>query len=123
MSKVALVVDDSMSIRRLVSQAMRKSGFEVVEAANGKEGLEALDRRGVDVVITDYNMPLMDGLELTRAIRNTDRHRFTPVIFLSTEIEESRRDEARRAGVTAWLQKPFVAEKVLSVVCRVVPGP
>jgi two-component system, chemotaxis family, chemotaxis protein CheY len=123
MSRVALVVDDSRSIRRLVSQTMRNSGFEVVEAANGREGLDALAGRSVDVIITDYNMPLMDGLDLTRAVRSLEQCRFTPIIFLSTEIEESRRDEARQAGVTAWLQKPFDAEKVLSLVARVVPEP
>lgn len=123
MSRLALVVDDSLSMRKIVSRTLQGAGFEVVEAANGKEALDALAARTVNVVITDYNMPVMDGIEFMRGVRETEKDKFTPVIFLTTEIEDAKRDEARAAGATAWIAKPFSPEKILEVVNKVVPAP
>jgi two-component system chemotaxis response regulator CheY len=123
MSRLALVVDDSLSMRKIVSRTLQGAGFEVVEAANGKEGLDALAARTVNVVITDYNMPVMDGIEFMRGVRETEKDKFTPVIFLTTEIEDAKRDEARAAGATAWIAKPFSPEKILEVINKVVPAP
>ena len=120
MTKVALVVDDSMAIRKLVGRTLQGAGFEVVEAMHGKAGLEVLAQRTVNFIITDYNMPVMDGIDFMRGIRGTEAHRFTPVIFLTTEVEPAKRQEAREAGATAWIEKPFTPEKVLSVVNKVV---
>jgi two-component system chemotaxis response regulator CheY len=120
-SKVALVVDDSVTIRKLVSRSLQGAGFATVEAANGREGLDALERGPVTIIITDYNMPVMDGLEFVRGLRETEKHKFTPVIFLTTEIEGAKKAAALAAGVTAWVVKPFSPEKILSVVHRVVP--
>jgi len=122
LSRLALVVDDSITIRKLVSRSLQQAGFEVLEAANGRDGLNALADRVANVIITDYNMPVMDGIEFMRGVRETANHRFTPVIFLTTEVEASKKEEARAAGATAWIVKPFTPEKVMSVVNRVVPA-
>lgn len=121
MSNTALVVDDSRSIRMLVSRCLTQAGFVVIEAADGREALGKLkDQSSVQLVITDINMPVMDGLDLIRAIRADARHKFTPVVFLTTESEESKKQEARAAGATAWIIKPFHPDKVMAVVQRVV---
>lgn len=122
MSRTALVVDDSVTIRKLVSRTLQQAGFEVLEAANGQEGLNAIKGRALSIIITDVNMPVMDGLEFIRGLRDTAEHRFTPVIFLTTEVEATKRDQAKAAGATGWLVKPFSPEKILSVVQRVVPA-
>ena len=122
MSKLALVVDDSLTIRKLVSRTLQGVGFEVIEAVNGKDGLDKLEGRTMNVIITDMNMPVMDGLEFVRGVRATAAHKFTPVIFLTTEVDGSVRDAARAAGATGWIVKPFSPEKVLSVVEKVVPA-
>ncbi|MCA9599529.1 MAG: response regulator [Myxococcales bacterium] len=121
MSNVALVVDDSRSIRMLVSKVLKQAGFEVMEAENGKDALAKLtEKSSVQLVITDLNMPVMDGLELIRAIRQDAQHKFTPVVFLTTESEEAKKEEAKSAGATGWIIKPFHPEKVMTVVRRVV---
>ena len=121
MSNVALVVDDSRSIRMLVSKVLKQAGFEVMEAENGQQACElATEKSSVQLVITDLNMPVMDGLELIRAIRQDAQHKFTPVVFLTTESEEAKKEEAKSAGATGWIIKPFHPEKVMTVVRRVV---
>lgn len=119
MSKQALVVDDSLVIRRMVAMALTAAGFEVALAANGKEALDKAQTQSFAIVITDLNMPVMDGLELIRGLRDIAAHKFTPIIFLTTETDSTKRDEAREAGATAWIQKPFQPEKILSVVNRI----
>ncbi len=119
MSKVAMVVDDSISIRKLVGRTLKAVGFDILEAANGKEAIDQLGGISVQLVITDLNMPVMDGLELIRAMRELPGHKFTPVVFLTTENETSMRDQARAAGATAWLVKPFHPDKVMAVVDKI----
>ena len=119
MSKVALVVDDSMIIRKLVCKTLSALGFETVEAPDGIAGLEAATGKELAVVITDYNMPRMNGLELTKGLRAVPGHEFTPIVFLTTEMDPVLRTEARLAGVTAWIVKPFQPEKVIEVVQKV----
>jgi two-component system, chemotaxis family, chemotaxis protein CheY len=120
-SRVAIVVDDSMTIRKLVGRVLQQAGFEILEASNGREAMSALEGCTAQVIITDVNMPVMNGLEFIREIRATARNKFTPVIFLTTESEASKKEEAYAAGATAWVLKPFSPEKVMSVVQRVVP--
>lgn len=122
MSKSALVVDDSLTIRKLVGRCLQQAGFEVVEAPNGKEALDLAQKRPFSVIITDYNMPVMDGLEFVRGARDIEQHKFTPIIFLTTEVESDRKAQAQSSGVTAWIGKPFSPDKVMSVVNRVVPA-
>jgi len=119
MSKVALVVDDSLVIRRLVSQTLEGAGFEVVQAADGKIALEKARERVFGLVVTDLNMPVMNGLELIRSLRTEAAYKFTPIVFLTTEVDAKLRNEAREAGATAWIVKPFQPEKILSVVARI----
>jgi two-component system chemotaxis response regulator CheY len=119
MTKLALVVDDSMIIRRLVGQTLKGAGFEVIEAANGVDALGlAQTHSEIALVMTDQNMPKMSGIEFILALRQEASHKFTPVVFLTTESEDSTRQEARDAGATAWIVKPFNPEKVLAVVQR-----
>ena len=119
MSKLALVVDDSLVIRRMVGMALGTAGFEVVVAANGKEALEKAALQTFDVVVTDLNMPVMNGLEFITELRTAPSYKFTPIVFLTTETDDDVRARAREAGATAWVVKPFQPEKVLSVIQRV----
>jgi two-component system, chemotaxis family, chemotaxis protein CheY len=118
-SRCVLIVDDSMTIRKLVSKVVLAAGFEVLEAGNGKEALERLQGRAVDLVITDLNMPVMDGLEFIRAVREDETRKFTPVVFLTTEIDETKKEQAREAGATGWIVKPFHPDKVMTLVRRI----
>ena len=122
MYRAALVVDDSLTIRKLVARTLQQAGFDPVEAANGKEALEKLESRPINVIVTDYNMPVMDGLEFVRAVRASAKHKFLPIVFLTTEVDETAKQNARACGVTAWIVKPFNAEKLLSVVQKLVPS-
>ena len=119
LNKLALVVDDSMVVRKMVSKALEGAGFEVLQAGNGKEALAIAAGKALSVVITDFNMPTMNGLELIKSMRAETEHKYTPIVFLTTEVEDRLRDEARASGATAWIQKPFQPDKVLSVVNKI----
>lgn len=120
MTKLALVVDDSLVIRRLVGQTLKGAGFEVVEAANGADALVLAKAHGdIALVMTDQNMPKMSGIEFIQALRQEPGHKFTPVVFLTTESDDASRQTARDAGATAWIVKPFNPEKILAVVQRI----
>jgi len=120
MNKSVLVVDDSLSIRKLVGNLLKKSGFDVVEAADGKQALEKLTADPMTLIITDINMPVMDGIELIKAVRTNDAHKFTPILCLTTESEESKKNEGRQAGATGWVIKPFDAERLMRAIQKVV---
>ncbi|MGZ5182204.1 MAG: response regulator [Ramlibacter sp.] len=119
---VVLTVDDSASMRQMVSYTLRRGGYEVIEACDGVEALALLDRSPVDVVITDQNMPNMDGLALTRALRADARWRRVPILVLTTEGDQSLKQAGREAGATGWLLKPFDPVRLLQVVGQVVPA-
>jgi two-component system chemotaxis response regulator CheY len=120
MAKTILVVDDSLMIRKLVTQTLKGAGFETIEAPNGQAALALAKSHGeLALVITDQNMPVMSGLEFIQALREEPTHKFTPIVFLTTESGDAIRDQARAAGATAWIVKPFQAEKVLMVVNKV----
>jgi len=120
MSKSILVVDDAAVVRHVVSLALRKSGYHVVQAVNGKDALDKLDSSMVEMVITDLNMPEMDGLELIRQIRKTVKCRFMPILMLTTVSQEEKRREGQRAGASAWLFKPFHSHQLLEAVRKYV---
>ena len=103
MAKTALIVDDSVSIRQMVAFTLTQAGFDVLEGANGQEALAALDGRRVDLVITDLNMPVMDGLTFIRQLRGRPATRFTPVLMLTTESQLSKKQEGKTAGATGWI--------------------
>lgn len=120
MSRTILAVDDSASIRMMLSFTLRENGYRVIEARDGREGLAKLQGQEVDMVITDLNMPELDGIGLIRGVRENPSSRFTPVIMLTTESQDQRKQEARAAGATGWITKPFRPEQLLAVVKKVI---
>lgn len=121
MRKKILIVDDSESIREVISVGLKNHGYEVFKGENGLDGLERLTQeKEIDLIITDINMPLMDGISFLKEIRKQEKHRFTPVIILTTEWQETKKQEARAAGATAWVVKPFTSEKLVTVIKKVI---
>ena len=124
MSKTALIVDDSTSMRQMVGFTLKGAGFTVLEGENGKEALDALNAAPggkVDVIITDLNMPIMDGITFIKEARRLAVLRFTPILMLTTESQESMKMQGKAAGATGWIVKPFNPEQLLKVVAKVLP--
>lgn len=119
MSKTVLIVDDSRMMRAMLQGALNDGGFEVVEAEDGVAGLEALDGTNPDVIITDINMPRMDGFGFIEGVRSREELRATPILVLSTESDREKKLRARDAGATGWIVKPFDADSLISAVRRV----
>ncbi len=120
MNKIIMTVDDSASVRQMVGFTLKSAGYEVVEAVDGRDALGKLQNgKKVNLVITDLNMPNMDGIELTRAIRQDAGHKFVPVVLLTTESQDGKKQEGRAAGATGWIVKPFRPEQLLNVVKKV----
>ena len=122
MSKTILTVDDSASIRQMVSFTLKQSGFTVVEAEDGIKGLEAAQQNDIQLVITDLNMPNMNGLELIAKLRTLPAFKFTPILMLTTESDDSKKMAGKQAGATGWIVKPFNPEQLLKVIERVLPA-
>jgi two-component system, chemotaxis family, chemotaxis protein CheY len=120
MSKTVLVVDDSTSMRQMVSFTMKEAGFEVIEGTNGAEALQNVQGKTLDLVITDLNMPVMDGMTLIRQLRGTPAFKFTPILMLTTESQQEKKLEGKAAGATGWIVKPFNPEQLVQVVGKVV---
>ena len=118
--KTIMTVDDSASLRQMVGVVLRGAGFEVVEAVDGADALDKLAGQELHLILTDVNMPNIDGLELTRRIRTLPPYKFTPVILLTTESHADKKQEGRAAGATAWIVKPFTPDQLLTVVKKVV---
>ena len=118
----ALVVDDSASMRQLVSFTLQQAGHEVIEGANGQEALDKLNGQNVGLVVTDLNMPVMDGISLIKAIRGRAETRFTPILVLTTDAQEARRREGQAAGASGWMVKPFHPRMFLQAVARILPS-
>lgn len=115
-----LTVDDSRTILAMLHHTLSNAGFDVLQAEDGKKGLELLASEAVDVVITDINMPVMDGVEFIRSVRASGRHNSLPILILTTETSQDKRDQGRAAGGTGWIVKPFDPEKLISVIHKVV---
>jgi len=122
MKRTILAVDDSLTMRKLVSFTLRSAGFEVLEAQNGQEALNLLHTTRVDLIITDVNMPVMDGLHFTREARKLAATQTTPILILTTESDSEKKNLGRAAGATGWIVKPFQQQQLLAVVGRVLPG-
>ncbi|MBS1858552.1 MAG: response regulator [Acidobacteria bacterium] len=118
MAKTILTVDDSASVRQLVGFTLRGAGYDVVEAVDGEDALARL-KGAIHLVITDLNMPRMDGIELVKRIRSSPVYKYVPVIMLTTESQETRKQAGKAAGATGWIVKPFAAEQLLAVLKRV----
>lgn len=121
MTRTALIVDDSPSIRQVVSFTLQQSGFSVLEGTDGADGLQKLGKQRVDLIITDLNMPVMDGITFIRKLRSQQGSKYTPVLMLTTESHPEKRQEGKAAGATGWIVKPFHPGKLLDVVAKVVP--
>jgi two-component system, chemotaxis family, chemotaxis protein CheY len=119
-SKTILVVDDSTSMRQMVSFTLREAGFDVLEGANGQEALTRVQGKSVALVVTDLNMPLMDGLTLIRQLRAKPEFKFTPILMLTTESQQEKKMEGKAAGATGWIVKPFQPDQLLQVINKVV---
>jgi two-component system chemotaxis response regulator CheY len=117
--KTILTVDDSSSLRQMVRFVLRDAGFEVIEAVDGEDALSKLQGRELDLILTDINMPKMDGFELTRRVRAMPEYRFLPIILLTTESHVDKKQQGKAAGATAWIVKPFSPDQLLAVVKKV----
>lgn len=120
MGKVVLTVDDSASIRQMVAFTLKSAGYEVVEAVDGEDGLNKAKSRNADLVLTDQNMPKMDGLTLIKSLRGLPQYRSAPILMLTTESSDAMKAAGRAAGATGWLVKPFDPQKLLEVVKKVI---
>ncbi len=122
MSKRIITVDDAATMRKMVAFTLKGAGHEVLEAGDGQEALAVLSQRSVDLVITDVNMPNMDGLELTRQLRALPAFARTPIILLTTESDPAKKMLGRAAGATGWIVKPFNQEQLLAIIAKVLPA-
>jgi len=123
MAKTVLIVDDSVSMRQMVTFTLQGAGFEVIEAGDGKEAVGKLNGGAKpNLVITDLNMPNMDGISLIKEIRGMPAHKFTPILMLTTESADSKKKEGQSAGATGWIVKPFNPDQMLQVIKKVLPG-
>lgn len=119
MTKTILTIDDSASIRQMVSMTLSAAGFDIEEAENGAEGLSKAVLRPVHAVLTDLNMPVMDGIEFIRQYRAHPSSKGVPIVLLTTESDETLKREAKEAGATGWIVKPFKQDQLLAVVRKV----
>jgi two-component system chemotaxis response regulator CheY len=119
MSKIIMTVDDSASIRQMVGFTLKQAGYQVLEAKDGGDALARFDGSGAQMVLTDLNMPNMDGIELIRRLRANPSSRFIPIVMLTTESQAEKKQEGKAAGATGWIVKPFKPEQLLAVVKKV----
>lgn len=120
MAKTVLSVDDSASIRQMVAFTLNAAGYKVVEAVDGNAGLSAAKGTQFDLILTDQNMPGLDGLGLIKALRALPQYRTTPILMLTTEAGDTMKSQGRAAGATGWLVKPFDPQRLLEVVKKVI---
>jgi two-component system, chemotaxis family, chemotaxis protein CheY len=120
MAKTILVVDDSSSVRQVVGIALKGAGYDVIEASDGKDALTKLNGQKVHLIISDVNMPNMDGISLVKEVKKLAAYRFTPIIMLTTESQEAKKLEGQAAGAKAWVVKPFQPAQMLSAVSKLI---
>jgi two-component system chemotaxis response regulator CheY len=120
MAKTILVVDDSASLRQVVGIALKGAGYDVIEACDGKDALARLKGQKIHLVISDVNMPNMDGISFVKALKQDPAYKFTPVIMLTTEAGDSKKQEGQAAGARAWVVKPFQPAQMLAAVAKLV---
>jgi two-component system chemotaxis response regulator CheY len=121
MAKTILIVDDSSSLRTVVKLALVRAGYEVLEAGDGVQGLTQLEAAGkVHLIVSDVNMPNMDGIAFVTRVKQHPRHKFTPVVMLTTEGQDARKEQGRAAGAKAWIVKPFNPPQLLDAVSKLI---
>ena len=116
-----LAVDDSASMRQMVVFTLKGASFNVIEASDGQQALEKAKQSTVDLVLSDVNMPVMDGIELVKNLRTLPEYKFTPILMLTTESASDKKMQGRSAGATGWLVKPFNPEQLLATIRKVLP--
>lgn len=119
MSKNILIVDDSESIREVVKFTLENEGYDVKVGVDGQDALKFLDGSVIDLIITDLHMPVMDGIEFIKEVRKTDQYKRIPILFLTTESQAAKKMEAKNAGATGWIIKPFVPAKLIGALKKV----
>ncbi len=118
--KSVMTVDDSSSMRQMVGFTLKDAGYSVVEAVNGQDALEKLTKSSVDLLLVDLNMPIMNGIDLIKNVRQDSHYKFTPIVMLTTESQDIKKKEGKAAGATGWIVKPFKPEQLLAVVKKVI---
>ena len=118
MAKI-LIVDDSASMRNMVATTLKTRGHNITEAADGQQAVTQAKQTSFDVVVSDVNMPVMNGIELIKNLRSMPNYKYTPILLLTTESGDDRKNEGKQAGATGWLVKPFNPEKLLATIDRV----
>jgi two-component system chemotaxis response regulator CheY len=116
MAKTIMVVDDSLSIRQVVSLALKQAGYDVIEGIDGRDALAKLTGQKVNLIISDVNMPNMDGITFVRELKTRPAYKFTPVLMLTTESQEDKKEQGKAAGAKAWMVKPFKPDALLAAV-------
>ncbi len=119
MSKTILTADDSASMRQMIAFTLKQEGYDVVEAEDGTDAISKLEGAPVDMIITDLNMPNMNGMDLIRNVRERAECKFIPIIMLTTESDETKKKEGKSAGATGWLVKPFKPPQLLAIIKKV----
>lgn len=120
MAKTIMIVDDSASLRQVVAIALKGAGYDVIEAVDGKDALGKLDGRKIHLIISDVNMPNMDGITFVKSAKQLPAYKFTPVIMLTTEASDSKKAEGQAAGAKAWVVKPFQPAQMLTAVSKLI---
>ena len=120
MAKTILIVDDSVSIRQVVGIALRGAGYDVIDACDGKDALSKMTGQKIHLIISDINMPNMDGITFLKEVKKNPRYKFTPVIMLTTEAGQDKMAEGRAAGAKAWVVKPFQPPQMLDAVSKLI---
>ena len=118
--KQLLIIDDSLSIRELVKNTLENHNFSVSTAENGEQGLKLARNNYFDLIISDINMPIMNGFQFTIQVRKLEQYKFTPILILTTEQDLKKKMQGKQAGATGWLVKPIIAEQLINTVFRVI---
>ncbi len=120
MAKTIMIVDDSASMRQVVGIALKGAGYEVIEASDGKDALSKLTGVKINLIVSDINMPVMDGITFVKEVKQLDHYKFTPIIMLTTEMEPEKKQAAKDAGAKAWVTKPFPPPILLAAIAKLV---
>lgn len=120
MAKTIMIVDDSASLRQVVAIALKGAGYDVIEACDGKDALSKMTGQKIHLIISDVNMPNMDGITLVKEVKANANYKFTPIIMLTTESQDSKKQEGQAAGAKAWVVKPFKPEQMLDAVSKLI---
>jgi len=120
MAKVILTADDSNSVRQMINFTLKQAGYDIIEAVDGKDALLKIKSSAINMLITDLNMPNLDGIELIRRVRAIPEYKFVPIIMLTTESQADKKMAGKEAGATGWIVKPFNPEQLIAVVKKVI---